>query len=437
MTATRTAYVNARLLDPIRDLDAPGGVLVEDGLITEAKAGLFAGGAPDGVDVIDCGGHCLAPALIDARVHIREPGYEHQETLETTGQAAAVGGVGTIVALPNTDPVIDEPSVLQFVQRRAVETGLVRFHCHAAITRGAEGKRLTEMGLLAEAGAVSFTDGTAVVAETIMMRRALSYAKGFGMVVIQRPEDPSLASCGVMNEGEVATRLGLAGIPAAAETIMLERDLRLAELTGGRYHAGLVSTAASIDAIRQAKARGLEVTCDTAPHYFALSETAVDEYRTFAKVAPPLRSEADRKAVIAGLSDGTIDMVVSDHAPSDQDSKRLPFAQAEPGVVGLETLLPLMLEPHHNGDLGLLDALAKVTLAPSEILGIPGGCLTPREPADLVLFDPGRPWRIDTEEFHSKSRNSPFDGRPVQGRVLRTVVGGKPVFEAQTSEASG
>ncbi|MDP7392938.1 MAG: dihydroorotase, partial [Alphaproteobacteria bacterium] len=311
----------------------------------------------------------------------------------------------------------------------ANDVGAVKIRCYGSVTRGTKGEQLTEMGLLADAGAVAFTDGTRAVADTMVMRRALSYARGFDLMVAQHPEDPKLANGGVMNEGEIASRLGLPGIPGAAEFIMVERDLRLAELTGGRYHAAHVSTEGAVEAIRRAKAKGLNVTCDTAPHYFALNETSIGDYRTFAKVSPPLRSEADRKAVVAGLADGTIDAVASDHTPSDQDSKRLPFAQAEFGIVGLETLLTLTLEPFHNSEIGLLEALAKITSNPARMLGLKSGRLQRGAAADLVLFNADTPWRIEEEGFRSKSKNTPFDGRPVQGRVLETLVDGRTVYK--------
>jgi len=432
VTAGRVAYLNARLLDPASGLDSPGALLAEDGLIADFGPELFRDGAPSVEKVVDCDGKCLAPGLIDMRVHLREPGEAHKETLEATSAAAAAGGVTTMVTLPNTDPVIDDASVVQFLHRRASEAGAVKVKCYGSVTQGTKGKQLTEMGLLSEAGAVAFTDGTRAVADAMVMRRALGYAKGFDLLIVQHPEDPDLANGGQMNEGEIASRLGLGGIPAAAEVIMVERDLHLVELTGARYHAAHLSTAGAIDAIRRAKARGLPVTCDTAPHYFALNEVAVGDYRTFAKVSPPLRAEHDRKAVVEGLADDTIDAVASDHTPSDQDSKRLPFAQAEAGIIGLETLLTLTLEPYHNGELTLLNALAKVTEGPADILGLPGGRLHRRAPADLVLFDPEVPWRIEESNFRSTSKNSPFDGRPVQGRVLRTISDGDTAFTLQS-----
>ncbi len=433
MTSPRVAYLNARLLDPASGLDTHGALLIEDGKIVDLGADLFKDGAPSVSKVVDCKGLCLAPGLIDGRVQLREPGEEHKETIETASRAAAAGGVTTMVALPNTTPVIDDVSVVEFMHRHAKEAGAVKVRCYGSVTRGTKGEQLTEMGLLAEAGAVAFTDGTRAVANTMVMRRALSYARGFGLMIAQHPEDPQLANGGVMNEGEIASRLGLDGIPAEAEIIMVERDLRLAELTGGRYHAAHISTRGAIDALRRAKAKGLDVSCDTAPHYFALNESAVGDYRTFAKVSPPLRSEDDRKAVVEGLADGTIDMIASDHTPSDQDSKRLPFSQAEYGVVGLETLLTLTLEPFHNGALTLLEALAKVTANPARVLRLDAGQLKRGAPADLVLFNPNTPWRIEEDDFHSKSKNTPFDSRPVQGRVIETIVNGRSIFRMKTA----
>lgn len=430
MSKYRTAYVNARLIDPASGLDAPGGLLAEDGRIADFGAGLFADAPPSGAEIVDCGGLCLAPGLVDARVQLREPGLEHMENIESAGRAAGAGGVTTMVCLPNTDPPIDNVSVMEYVARRARETRLAKIHCYAAVTRGLEGSELTEMGLLGEAGAVAFTDGERAVANAKTMQRALSYASTFGHIIVQHPEEPALAEGGQMNSGEIASRLGLSGISPVAEVMMIERDLRLVAATGGRYHAAHVSTAAAVDAIRQARRRGLDVTCDTAPHYFALNETAVGDYRTFAKVRPPLRSEDDRQAIVEGLKDGTIDFVASDHSPHDQDSKRLPFALAAFGIIGLETLLPLTLELYHNGHLSLSDALALVTSRPAARFGLAAGRLEKGAQADLVLIDPDKPGRIDEASFRSKSKNSPFDGRPIQGRVVRTVVDGRAIHAA-------
>jgi dihydroorotase len=424
----RVHFTNARLLDPANDLDRRGELLAENGVIAALGPDLARDGVGDDVHIVDCAGCCLAPGLIDMRVQLREPGEEHQETLATGAEAAAAGGITTMVMLPNTTPPIDDHALVEFVSRRSREIGRANIRTYAAATKGLQGRELTEYGLLAEAGAVAFTDGLRAVADALVMRRSLSYARTFDLLVVQHPEEPTLSAGGAMNAGEIATRLGLAGITPAAETIIVERDIRLVEITGGRYHAAHLSTAEAIDAVRRAKARGLRVTCDTAPHYFALNETAVGDYRTFAKVSPPLRSEEDRRAVIEGLRDGTIDAIASDHTPQDQESKRLPFASAEPGIVGLETLLPLALELYHNGGLNLLQVMRALSQRPAEILRLPGGRLKPGAPADFAIFDLDRPWRIELAALRSKCKNAPYDGRPVQGMVTRTVVGGRTVF---------
>ena len=427
--ASRVAYVNARLLDPASGLDGPGALLTEGPRIADFGPQLFNEGVPEGVTTIDCGGHCLAPGLVDLRVQLREPGEEHKETIVSASLAAAAGGVTSMAALPNTHPVVDDVAGVEFVARRAREAKLVKIYTYGALTRGLEGKEITELGLLSSYGAVAFTDGVKAVADAQVMRRALAYASAFDLVIAQHPAEPSLAT-GAMNEGELATRLGLAGTPAVAEVIMIERDLRLVELTGGRYHVANVSTAAAVEAIGAAKQRRLRVTCDTAPHYFTLNENAVSDYRSFAKVSPPLRGEDDRRAVAEAVADGTIDAVTSDHSPHDQDSKRLPFAIADCGIVGLETLLPLSLELSHKGRMSLLDVLRRVSLAPAEILGLEAGGLKAGAPADLIVFDAERPWRIDPDAFRSKSKNSPFEDHPVQGRMLRSVVDGRTIFDA-------
>ncbi len=424
------AYVNARLLDPATGHDGPGGIVVADGMIADVGPHLARADALGSQDIVtfDCGGACLAPGIVDMRAQLREPGEEHKETLATASDAAAAGGVTTVVGLPNTNPVIDDAPLVEFIARRARETSRVKIYTYAALTRGLQGREMTEFGLLAEAGALGFTDATQAIADAQLMRRALSYARVFDRPIIQHPEEPSLARNGCMNEGEIATRLGLAGITPMAEVIMIERDLRLVEITGGRLHFAHVSTAAGVEAIRRAKARGLPVTADTAPPYFALNEIAVGDYRTFAKVSPPLRAEEDRQAVIEGLKDGTIDVIASDHAPQDQDSKRLPFAVAAFGMIGLETLLPISLDLVHNRHLTLLRLFDMLSYTPARILGLSAGRLAKGAPADIVVFDPERAWQIREKDFRSKSKNSAFDGRPVQGRVLRTLVDGKPAF---------
>jgi len=421
-------FRGARLLDPESGLDTPGDLLVEGERIAAIGGDLSA--AARDAEVVSADELCLAPGLVDMRVQLREPGAEHMESIETAGQAAAAGGVTTMVALPNTDPPVDDVSVVEFLARRAREVKLAKIHTYAAATKGLRGRDLTEMGLLAANGALGFTDGVQAVADALVMRRVLAYARTFDLLVIQHPEEPSLARAGEVSEGETATRLGLPAITPMAEIIMIERDLRLVEITGARYHAAHVSTAHGIDAIRRAKAQGLPVTCDTAPPYFALNETAIGDYRTFAKLSPPLRSEWDRRAVVEGLHDGTVDAIASDHAPWDQDSKRLPFSSAAYGIIGLETLLPLSLELYHNGHLSLTELIRRLTCNPARILGLPVGRLAPGAPADLVLFDPNVSWRISTDDFRSKSKNAPFDGRPVKGRVRRTLVDGRTIFQA-------
>jgi dihydroorotase len=424
----RVLFRGARLLDPASGFDAVGDLLVEGERI--AAIGDI-GTVGHDAETVDTAGLSLAPGLVDMRVQLREPGAEHLESIESGGRAAAAGGVTTMVALPNTEPPVDDVSVVEFLARRAREVKLAKIHTYAAATKGLAGRHLTEMGLLAANGALGFTDGVKAVADALVMRRVLSYARSFDLLVLQHPEEPSLGSAGEVNEGEVATRLGLAGITPMAEIILVERDLRLVEITGARYHAAHVSTATAIEAIRQAKARGLPVTCDTAPPYFVLNETAIGDYRTFAKLSPPLRSEWDRRAVIEGLRDGTIDAIASDHAPWDQDSKRLPFSSAAYGIVGLETSLALSLELYHNGHLNLLGVVRLLTLNPAQILRLPVGRLAVGAPADLVLFDPDLDWQIRPDDFLSKSKNAPFDDRPVRGRVQRTMVDGRTIFHRE------
>ena len=371
----RVAYLNARLLDPATGLDAPGALLTVAGLIADFGPGLFADGVPEDIERVDLGGACLAPGLVDMRVSVGEPGAEHKETILTVSRAAAAGGITALACLPNTDPPLDDVSAIEFIARRAREVKLVKIFAQAALTRRLEGRELTEMGLLAKAGAVAFTDGTRALADAKVMQRALAYSTAFDLLVVQHPEEPALAAGGMMNRGELATRLGLAGISPLAEVIMIERDLRLVEAAGARYHVAHVSTGEAVEVIRRAKKRGVRVTCDTAPPYFALTETDVGDYRTFAKVSPPLRGEMDRRAIVEGLADGTIDAIASDHAPHDADSKRVPFAQAAFGIVGVETLLPLTLGLVHKGQLDLMAALRALTCRPAELLKLPLGRL--------------------------------------------------------------
>jgi len=419
----RIAYVNARLLDPATGLDAMGGVLTDGEFIADAGAGLFDGQIPEDATLIDCHGKCLSPGLVDMRIQISGRDFEN------VGASAVAGGVTTAVCLPSTTPIIDDRAVVEFVARAARKAGLVKVYPYGALTKGLQGEELAEMGLLAESGAVAFTDAVNAVANARTMAQALSYAATFGLMLVQHPEEPSLAEEGAMNEGETATRLGLTGIPKEAELIIIERDLRLAQMTGGRLHFAHVSTGESLDLIRAAKDRGVSVTCDTAPPYFALNETAVGDYRTFAKLSPPLRAEADREAIVQGLQDGTIDAIASDHTPKSEDMKRLPFADAADGGLGMETLLATTLELVHNGHLNLLEALGLITQHPADLLGLPAGRLKGGAAADLIVFDPDRGWKVSAGELRSKAKNTPFDGRPMQGRVLKTVIDGRLVFD--------
>lgn len=423
----RLAITHVRLLDPASGLDAPGGLLVEDGRIADLGSRLFAEGVPEGASIVDGEGACLAPGLVDMRVQLGEPGAEHKETIASGARAAAAGGITSLACLPGTDPPIDDVAMVEFVARRARQVKLVKIHPYAALTRALAGTQLCEIGSLHEAGAVGFTDGARAIADSRVMRRALAYARTFGALIVQHPEDPALAAGGVMNEGEIATRLGLAGIPPEAEVIMVERDLRLVEATDGRCHFAHLSTGAAIAAVRAAKARGLDVTCEASPHHIALNELEVEGWRTFAKVQPPLRAEQDRLAVVEGLIDGTIDVIASDHCPQDQDSKRLPFAQADFGAIGMETMLPVALGLVHEGRIGMLEVLAKLTTHPAKRLGLEAGRLAKGAPADLVLFDPEAPFKLREGELHSLSKNTPFEGRLMQGRVLRTIVDGRVV----------
>jgi dihydroorotase len=420
-----TLIAGARLLDPATGLDAPGDLLLEGGAILDHGAGL---GRPEGAEVVDAAGLCLAPGLVDMRAALGEPGAEHRETIASAAQAAVAGGITTLCALPDTEPALDDPALVQFVLRRGEATGCITLLPYAAATKGCAGKEMAEYGLLREAGAVAFTDGARAVGSARVMRLALSYARAFGSFIVQHPEEPDLAAGGAATEGELATRFGLPGIPAAAEAMLVARDVALARITGGHVHFAHVSTAAALDLIRAAKAEGLRVTCDTAPPYFDLNETAIGDWRSYAKLSPPLRPEADRLAVVAALTDGTIDAIASDHQPRDADDKRLPFVQAEAGGAGLATLLAVTLARVHAGDLPLLQALDLLTARPAKLLGLPVGRLAKGAPADLVLFDPERAWQVKAGQLPGKAQNSPFDGRALEGRVVATWKGGRRVF---------
>lgn len=424
----KTAYVNARLFDPESGLDVKGGLITVGSAIADLGAHITGDNIPEGAEIVDCRGHLLTPGLLDIQVHFREPGQEHKETIATGSRAAAAGGVTSVACMPNTKPVIDDPAIVAFVHQRARETAYVNVYTYAAITKGQKGEEITEMGLLKDAGVVGFTDDGLPVMHSGVMRKALAYARELGLPVAQHAEDLGL-SCGTcMNEGKVSAQLGVGGVPNAAEAIIVERDILLAELTGAQYHVLHISTAEAIDAVRRAKKKGLRVTAEAAPHHFMLTDEAVLGYRTFSKMNPPLRAEKDRLAVIEGLRDGTIDVIATDHAPHDPESKNVPLASASYGIVGLETMLPLSLSLYHKGLMPLRDVMAAMTYKPADIIHVPAGRLKKGARADLTLIDLNHEWSLDPKQFVSKSQNSPFDDWPVKGRAIRTVVGGETVY---------
>jgi dihydroorotase len=402
-----------------------GELLVQNGKIADFGPSL---GTPDGATIIESEGAILCPGLVDMRASLGEPGYEYRETIASAAQAAAFGGITTIAVLPDSRPAIDDPALVRLIASRGEETGFFTLIPYGAATRGCAGDELAEYGLLKAAGAVAFTDGRRAIASSRLMRRALSYASGFGARIVQHPEDAELAEGGAATEGARATIMGLPGIPAAAEAICIARDIRLAELTGGAVHFAHVTTAESCALIRQAKDKGLNVTCDTAPPYFDLNETAIGDFRTYAKFSPPLRADEDRLAILAALKDGTIDAIASDHQPRDADDKRLPFAEASAGGAGLATLLAVTLAQVHAGTLNMAQALALLTEKPAKWLGIEAGTLRKGAPADLCLFHPERSWLVEAGKLPGKAQNTPFDGRAVDGRVIGTWKAGRRIF---------
>lgn len=423
-------FVNARLIDPASGSETRGGLLAQDGRIADLGPRLSRDAAPEGARVVDCGGEVLAPGLIDMQAFVGEPGAEHRETIASATMAAAAGGVTTLVATSATDPAVDDPAVVDFVLRRARDTGRVRVAPMAALTKAREGKEIAELGLLQQAGAVAFYDGARSVKNALVMRRAMAYARDFDALVVHFAQDSDLAG-GVMNEGDFALRLGLAGVPREAEAIMLDRDLRLAALTGARYHSAIVTTTLSLDALRAAKDAGLSVTCGTSINHLTLNENDIGDYRSFLKLRPPLRHEEERKALVAALAEGLIDVVVSDHDPQDVEMKRLPFAEAEYGAIGVETMLAAGMRLVHAGDVTLPRLLAAMSSRPAEILGLEQRRLQKGAPADLILFDPDAPFVVDPAKLHSRCRNTPFDGALLQGVVNMTVVAGEIVHELE------
>jgi dihydroorotase len=425
-----TVFENARIVDPSRNLDETGTLIVEGGKILAAGAAVLNQGRPEGATVVDCAGKAILPGLVDARVHIGEPGAEHRETIASASAAAAAGGVTSIVMMPDTNPVIDDVALVEFVLRTARDTALVNVFPAAAITRGLDGHELTEFGLLREAGAVAFTEGRRTIGNALIMRRALTYARDFGAVIDHETQDPDLASSGVMNEGLFASWLGLPGIPREAEAIPLERDLMLARLTGGTYHAAKISTALSVGAIDRAKQDDARVTSGAAIASLSLNEHDVGEYRTFFRLSPPLRAEEDRLAMVEALRTGIVDILVSSHDPQDVDTKRLPFADAASGAIGLETLLAAALRLHHAGEVPLLRLVYALSTAPARLYGLPGGTLKPGASADLIVVDLDEPWIVRESDIRSRSKNTCFEGARMQGKVLQTMVAGRTVHSA-------
>ena len=428
MTNRPLALLNARLIDPAAGMQTRGGLLIMNGVIADLGGAVTRDGVPADAEIIDCAGDMVAPGLIDMRAFVGEPGAEHRETMASASAAAAAGGVTTMVAMPDTHPVVDDPAVVDFIKRRARDTARVRVLPSAAITKGLHGKEIAEIGLLLDSGAVAFTDGLHSIRNAQVMRRAMTYGRDFDALIMHFAQDEDLAGSGVMNAGEFATRLGLGGIPVEAETIALDRDLRLVNMIKGRYHAALVSAAPSLEIIARAKDAGLQVTCATSINHLTLNENDIGAYRSFFKLSPPLRQEMDRIAMVEALASGLIDVIVSDHNPQDVETKRLPFGEAAPGAIGLETILSAGLRLVHAGQVALPRLLHALSTRPAEILGLPQGRLQKGAPADVIRFDPEEPYVLDPALLHSRSRNTPFDGARMEGKVKLTVVAGEVVW---------
>lgn len=421
---------NVRIVDPSSGMDETGDIIIIDGKIAGCGAKAFETTVPIGAEIEDCTGLIAIPGLVDACVHIGEPGAEHRETIASASRAAAKGGVTSIVMMPDTNPVIDDVALVDFVQRMARDEAIVNVFPAAALTKGLEGEEMTEFGLLLEAGAVWLSNGRHSVDNSAVLRRAMTYARDFGTVIAMATQDRQLGATGVMNEGLFASWLGLPGVPREAEIISLERDLRLAALTGVRYHAMSISVPESADAIRSAKARGLKVTAGICINHLTLNETDIGEYRTFFRLSPPLRTEDDRRAMVSALADDAIDIIVSAHDPQDVDTKRLPFADAENGAIGLETLLAAALRLYHSGDVPLMRLIDAMSTRPAHILGLDAGTLALGARADVALIDPEYPWVLSKDDIVSKSKNSAFEDARFTGKVLQTLVAGVTVYRA-------
>ncbi len=402
-------------------------VLIENKIIKEINESISSKNKD--CEVIDCKNLYISPGIVDVRVNLGEPGLEHKETIQSACMAAASGGITSMICMPNTSPPIDQPAIIRSIQRKAREVALSKVFCTGCITRGAEGKEICELQLMKESGALGFTDGNKSVANARVMKRALNYVKSFNGLIIQHAEEPELSQGGMANEGETSSRMGLMGIPSYSEAMIIERDMWLVKATNCKYHVSHISTKESVEIIRKAKKNNLPVTCDTAPPYFTLNELSLENYRTFLKLSPPLRSEEDRLEIISGIQDGTIDAIASDHTPHDQDAKRLPFNQADFGGIGLETLLPITLNLVKNNNINLIDAISLITKNPSDIFDLNAGILKQNIEADLMIFNLEKPWKIKPEKFYSKSKNSPFDGMLVEGKNLMTFVRGRLVYK--------
>ena len=418
-------FTNARLINPETLTDEIGSLTVHGDKIHALNTP-----APKGAQIIDCHGLCLAPGIVDLGVKIGEPGDRHKESFRSASLAAAAGGVTTLIARADTDPAIDSPEVLEFVTRRAAEYP-VRIHHMAALTKGRQGQEMTEIGFLLDAGAVAFSDGDHVVTDTKVLSRALTYARSLGALIISHPQDPGLSHGAAVTSGKFASLRGLPGVSPMAERIGLDRDLGLVEMTGARYHADQITTARSLPALARAKRNGLDVTAGVSIHHLTLNELDVGDYRTFFKVKPPLRSEEDRLAVVQAVADGLIDIICSMHTPQDEESKRLPFEEAAAGAVALETFLPAAMRLYHAGALNLPQLFRAMALNPAKRLNLPQGRLATGSPADLVLFDPDAPFLLDRATLKSKSKNTPFDGQRMEGKVRATYVAGIQIFKAE------
>jgi len=425
---TRTKVLkNLRILDPSRNVDENGTIVIENGRIAAIGSGAQNQGAPEGAEIVDGRGLIAAPGLVDARVFVGEPGAEHRETIESASRAAAAGGVTTFIMMPDTDPVIDDVALVEFVQKTARDKAMVNIHPAAALTKHLAGEEMTEFGLLRDAGAVAFTNGRNPMHNAQVLRRAMTYAREFGSVIALETRDKHLGAGGVMNEGLLASWLGLSGTPREAELIPLERDLRIAGLTRAKYHAAQISVPESAEAVKIARERGANVTCAISINHLTLNENDIGEYRTFFKLSPPLRGEDDRKAMVDALARGEIDIVVSSHDPQDVDTKRLPFADAADGAIGLETMLAAALRLHHSGEVPLMRLIDALSTRPARIFGLDAGTLAPGAKADIVLIDTDEPWLATKDGFVSRSKNTPFEDARFTGRAVSTYVAGERV----------